>query len=277
MKTRQSKSGNFTLIELLVVIAIIAILAGILMPALSSARERAKATTCLNNQKEIGLGALQYANNAKDIIWTWYPKDDVLNEGIPLTGLISRNWYMVYNKASSEDKKAVGPKVCGNYVQNYNMFFCPASRFATYEEARKFSSAKNRTYSTFNMPSGHPLNPTDTDASVVMPSGVDQQWGPTGIQLSRVKRPSAMVVVVEACTNLSTINAPGPTWTYYAGTGLGIMPNHNGKSASLWADGHADLNQPAEYKTRFNVIKSNSNHSVYLSKDDVTPVKLKDI
>ena len=277
MKTRQSKSGNFTLIELLVVIAIIAILAGILMPALSSARERAKATTCLNNQKEIGLGMLQYANNAKDIIWLWYPKDDVLNEGIPIFGLISRNWYMVYNKSSSEDKKAAGPKVCGNYVQNYNMFFCPASPFATYEEARKFSSAKNRTYSTFNQPGSHPMNPTDTDKSIVAPAGIDTLWGPTGIQLSRVRRPSDMVTVIEGYTANSNINAPGPTWTYYSGTSYGIMPTHNGKSASLWADGHADLNQPAEYKTRFNVIKSNSNHAVYLSKDDVTPVKLKDI
>ena len=269
------KKQKFTLIELLVVIAIIAILAEILMPALSSARERAKATSCVNNQKEIGLGALQYANNAKDIIWTWYPKDDVLNEGIPLTGLISLNWFMTYNK-SSNDKKAVGPKICGNYVQKYDMFFCPASRFANYEEARKFSSAKNRTYSTFNQPSGHPLNPTDTDRSVVMPSGVNQQWGPTGIQLSRVRRPSDMVVVVEACTNLSTINAPGPTWTYYDASSLGIMPNHNGKSASLWADGHVDLTQPAEYKRRFD-LSSSKNFYVYLSKDDSLPSKLKDL
>ena len=86
-----------------------------------------------------------------------------------------------------------------------------------------------------------------------------------------------MVTVVEACTELSTISAPGPTWTYYAATTIGIMPNHNGKSASLWADGHVDLNQPAEYKTRFNVMNSKSNHSVYLSKDDPTPVKLKDL
>ncbi len=71
--TQQNSNQGFTLIELLVVMAIIAILAGLLLPALSRAKESAQLTKCLSNLRQIGLGMKMYAD---DNFGTLPPRDN---------------------------------------------------------------------------------------------------------------------------------------------------------------------------------------------------------
>ncbi len=73
--TRSSKKRFFTLIELLITIAIIAILAGMLLPALNKARENARKATCSGNTKQIGVAAAMYRSDFDDYVAPQYWRD----------------------------------------------------------------------------------------------------------------------------------------------------------------------------------------------------------
>ena len=90
---KSRKRYHFTLIELLIVIAIIAILAGMLLPALNSARAKARTISCMNTMKGLGTAAVQYASSF-DEFWVPYRSDAPGSSS-------SRKWF-AHNEAFME-------------------------------------------------------------------------------------------------------------------------------------------------------------------------------
>src|SRR4028118_772147 len=114
MKSKRKRTGfraGFTLIELLIVIAIIAILAAILFPVFARARANARKASCLSNEKQVGLGILQYTQDYDET----YPTG--MTEGFDSAGATRRGMGWAGQ---------ISP-----YVKSAQVFVCPDDQTPT--------------------------------------------------------------------------------------------------------------------------------------------------
>jgi prepilin-type N-terminal cleavage/methylation domain-containing protein/prepilin-type processing-associated H-X9-DG protein len=116
--------GRFTLIELLVVIAIISVLAAMLLPALSKAREKARSASCMSNFKQMMFAALMYADDHDSLLAQVYYST---NED-----------YILPNGNTSTYKLVLWHTMFYPYVKNFNVYNCPAAVFGSTPDIARY-------------------------------------------------------------------------------------------------------------------------------------------
>lgn len=223
MKFTWKKSG-FTLVELLIVIGIIALLAAILFPVFSQAREKARAATCLSNEKQIGLAFMQY--------------DQDNDETLPIFDTLTGN--QLAWDSSLAQYLGISINVSANNNKPPQVLLCPSD----YLQLSVGAQASGQFRQTYTMPDT--LDASNNDVGIVGQKVGSLFW--PGRPLTQVPAPSTTFLLVEAPNTTNEVGraqlCAGPAGS--RGQDLVLSPIHQSGWNYLFVDGHAKWYRPEQ-------------------------------